>query len=63
MAQSTTEIQRRSDAKRGVKVKGLKLTIETIELLERLTEQTGDAQATVVTKALIAYAEALEDQR
>ncbi|HEE9631288.1 TPA: hypothetical protein R8E83_003569 [Escherichia coli] len=57
MAQSITDIQKRSDAKRGVKVKGLKLHTDTIALLERLAEQSGESQAAVVTKALYLLAE------
>lgn len=60
MAQSISDIQKRSDEKRGVKVKGIKLHTDTIELLERLAKDTGEPQATVVTKALQLYAESLK---
>ena len=60
MAQSTTRIQAKSDAKRGLKVKGIKLHLDTIDLLERLSEQTGDPQSTVVTKAIKMYADSLK---
>lgn len=60
MAQSTSDIQKKSDDKRGVKVKGIKLHVDTIALLERLSEQTGDSQAAVVTKALHMLAESLK---
>lgn len=60
MAQSTSDIQKRSDDKRGVKVKGIKLHVGTIALLERLAEDTGESQAAVVTKALNMLAESLK---
>lgn len=60
MAQSTSDIQKKSDDKRGVKVKGIKLHVDTIALLERLSEQTGDSQAAVVTRALHMLAQSLE---
>ncbi|EDT6761312.1 hypothetical protein QB794_002260 [Salmonella enterica] len=59
MAQSIAEIQRRSDTKRGMKVKGLKMHEDVIALLERLAAQTGDSQAATVTKALELYAASL----
>ncbi|MCK1966852.1 hypothetical protein MT962_000638 [Franconibacter sp. IITDAS19] len=60
MAQSTSDIQKRSDDKRGVKVKGIKLHVDTIALLERLAEETGESQAAVVTKALNMLAESIK---
>lgn len=60
MAQSTSDIQKRSDDKRGVKVKGIKLHVDTIALLERLAEDTGESQAAVVTKALNMLAESIK---
>lgn len=60
MAQSISDIQKRSDEKRGVKVKGIKLHTDVIELLERLANETGESQAAVVTKALQLYAESLK---
>ncbi|MEG3113441.1 MULTISPECIES: hypothetical protein [unclassified Pantoea] len=59
MAQSISDIQKKSDEKRGVKVKGIKLHMNVIELLERLANETGESQAAVVTKALQMYAENL----
>lgn len=59
MAQSTSDIQKRSDDKRGVKVKGIKLHVDTIALLERLADETGESQAAVVTKALNMLAESI----
>lgn len=60
MAQSTSDIQKRSDDKRGVKVKGIKLHVDTIALLERLADETGESQAAVVTKALNMLAESIK---
>lgn len=60
MAQSISDIQKRSDEKRGVKVKGIKLHTDTIALLERLAADTGESQASVVTKALVLYSESLK---
>ncbi|MBV7434486.1 hypothetical protein KRX19_05535 [Cardiobacteriaceae bacterium TAE3-ERU3] len=60
MAKTRTEIQQKSDEKRGVKVKGLKMSLDDIALLERLAEQLGKPQATIVADALHFYAEALD---
>lgn len=60
MTQSTSDIQKRSDDKRGVKVKGIKLHVDTIALLERLADETGESQAAVVTKALNMLAESIK---
>ncbi|MFZ4835868.1 hypothetical protein [Rouxiella sp. Mn2063] len=59
MAKSITDIQKKSDEKRGVKVKGIKLHVDTIELLERLSNESGESQAAIVTKALNMLAESL----
>lgn len=52
MTQSRAEIQKRSDEKRGLKPVGLKLPIETVELLKSLANESGKSQATVITEAL-----------
>ncbi|HBE9078591.1 hypothetical protein [Serratia fonticola] len=52
MAQSIADIQRRSDEKRGVRSKGFKLPIATIELIESLAAQTGKPQSAVITEAV-----------
>jgi len=57
---STTDIQRKSDEKRGLKVKSLKLHVDTIALLEQLSEQTGVPQSQVVTTALNMFAKELK---
>ena len=51
MAQSTSAIQLKSDLKRGVKSKGYKLPIETIEMIERMANQTGKSQSAIITEA------------
>ena len=40
MARTSTEIQKRSDEKRGVAAKSYKLPKETIELIAEISEQT-----------------------
>ena len=45
MAMTKAEIQKRSDEKRGVKVKGIKMKLEDIALLESLSAQSGKTQA------------------
>ncbi|MFI8417712.1 ribbon-helix-helix protein, CopG family [Serratia sp. NPDC078593] len=60
MAQSITDIQKRSDEKRGVKVKSVKLHVDTIALLERLATDTGATQANVITEALKLYEQNLK---
>lgn len=51
------EINAKSDAKRGIKQKSLKLHIDTISLLEQLSKEMGIGQNQVVTLALTQFAE------
>ncbi|WP_261154541.1 ribbon-helix-helix protein, CopG family [Serratia ficaria] len=60
MAQSITDIQKRSDERRGLKVKSVKLSVDTIALLEKLAADTGNTQATVITEALRLYEASIE---
>ncbi|MCX8578469.1 ribbon-helix-helix domain-containing protein [Gilliamella sp. B2717] len=60
MALSKSEIQKRSDEKRGVKPKGYKLTIETIELISELSKQTGAPQSKIIENAILMYQNAIE---
>lgn len=60
MALSRTEIQQKSDEKRGVKVKGLKMSLDDIALLEQLAEKTGKPQAAIVAEALHLYADSID---
>jgi predicted DNA-binding ribbon-helix-helix protein len=58
MAQSQTDIQKRSDEKRGVKVKSFKLSILTIQLIEQMAKEHGIAQNALITEAVEYYAQA-----
>lgn len=60
MALSKSEIQKRSDEKRGVKPKGYKLTIETIELISELSRQTGAPQSKIIENAILMYQNAIK---
>ena len=60
MALSKSEIQKRSDEKRGVKPKGYKLTIETIELISELSKHTGAPQSKIIENAILMYQNAIE---
>ncbi|WP_318375911.1 hypothetical protein [Enterobacter sp.] len=60
MAQSIADIQKRSDEKRGVKSKGFKLPIETIELIAALSERTGKPQSAIITEAVKMLSESLK---
>ncbi|EMQ1857093.1 hypothetical protein WEV46_004579 [Salmonella enterica] len=60
MAQSTAEIQRRSDVKRGVRPKGYKLPVETIELIASLSAQTGKPQSAIIAEAVSLYAKGFQ---
>lgn len=57
MAMTPAQIQKRSDDKRGVKIKGLKMKLEDIELLEKLSAETGLPQAELVARALREFAD------
>lgn len=57
MAMTRQEINAKSEAKRGIKQKSLKLHIETIALLEKLSNEMGIGQNQVVTQALQRLAE------
>jgi len=60
MAKSISEIQQKSDDKRGVRSKGYKLPVTTIELIEALSKQAGIAQSAVITKAVELLSENLK---
>lgn len=62
MAQSITDIQKRSDEKRGLKVKSVKLQVNTIALLEKLAADSGSTQAAIITEALKLYADKTNTQ-
>lgn len=46
------EIQKRSDEKRGVKLKSFKLPIETLTKLEQLSAKTGTPQAHLIIQMI-----------
>lgn len=58
MAKTPTQIQNDSDARRGLKVKGFKLELETIELIEQLAKQLSIPQNALLKEAIEAYAKA-----
>jgi len=60
MAKSISEIQQKSDEKRGVRSKGYKLPVKTIALIESLANETGTPQSAVITKAVNLLAESLK---
>lgn len=60
MALLKSEIQKRSDEKRGVKSRGYKLPIETIELISKLSKQTGAPQSKIIENAILMYQNAIE---
>ncbi|MCP1659344.1 hypothetical protein [Neisseria perflava] len=52
MALSRNEIQKKSEEKRGVKVKGFKLKLEDIALIEQTAAALGISQADLVVRAV-----------
>lgn len=60
MAQSTNAIQLKSDLKRGVRSKGYKLPVATIELIETLATRTGKPQSVVITEAIRMLADTIK---
>lgn len=60
MAKSISEIQQKSDDKRGVRSKGYKLPVTTIELIESLSKEAGLAQSAIITKAIEMLAESFK---
>lgn len=58
MSKSRVQIQAESDAKRSMKVKGIKLHLDTIALLEQLADASGKPQNQIVTEAIELWADA-----
>ena len=52
MALSRIEINARSEAKRGIKVKSFKLHESTIAHIEQISQQTGLSQTKLITQAI-----------
>lgn len=55
MALSKYEIQKKSDARRGLKVRGYKLPAETVDEIAHLAKLGNKSQAAVITEAIAAY--------
>ena len=55
MIKKSTEIQKRSDAKRGVKTWGTKLPIPFIKRLKALSLQIGKPQSRIIMEAVEQY--------
>ncbi|OCG19615.1 hypothetical protein [Gilliamella sp. WF3-4] len=55
MALSKAEIQKRSDEKRGVKSKGYKLPLETIDMITELSKTTRKPQSAIICDAIKLY--------
>lgn len=58
MALSRTEIQKRSDEKRGIVQKNFNLPSETVELIKTEAERRGVSQAALIALAVRSFAEA-----
>lgn len=57
MAKSITEIQAKSDMKRGVKVKGFKLHVDDIALIEHVSIDLNIPQSQLIIDAVKFYLE------
>lgn len=57
MALSRNEIQKKSDEKRGVKVKAFKMKLEDIALIEETAAKLGISQVDLVIRAVQQFAE------
>ncbi|MGX2974471.1 ribbon-helix-helix domain-containing protein [Ursidibacter arcticus] len=52
MALSRVQINAKSEAKRGIKVKSFKLHESTIAHIEQISQQTGISQSRLITQAI-----------
>lgn len=52
MAKTATQIQKESDERRGLRSKGYKLPIETIDKIAELSKRAGMPQAQVIGEAI-----------
>lgn len=57
MALSRVQINARSEAKRGIKVKSFKLHESSIAYIEQISKQTGISQTRLITEAIQALGE------
>ena len=62
MIQSASDIQKRSDEKRGMKPKTYKLHLNTIDRIELLASHSGISQAAIIANAIDIYEQSLKRQ-
>lgn len=62
MIQSASDIQKRSDEKRGMKPKTYKLPLNTIDRIELLASHSGISQAAIIANAIDIYEQSLKQQ-
>lgn len=60
MALTRAEIQKKSDAKRGVRSKGYKLPNDIIGLISELSDKTGKSQSKIIEEAILMLNNSLE---
>ena len=60
MTKSRSQINEKSNAKRGIVNKAFKLHESTVDLVKDLAEKTGISQAQIVTEALKMYEQSLK---
>lgn len=60
MALTRAEIQKKSDAKRGVRSKGYKLPNDIIDLISELSDKTGKSQSKIIEEAMLMLNNSLE---
>ena len=63
MAKSLAEIQKASDDKRGLKVKGFKIPLTEHEFIDDLAKQHGLSNAELLLQAMHHYADYLESNK
>lgn len=56
MAKTRYQLQRESDARMGVQMRGYRLPVATVEEIARLAKARGMSQAAVITAAIAAFA-------
>lgn len=56
MAKSRDQIQRESDARRGVKLSSYKFHVDFLALLSQLSEQTGKSRTAIIVEAVTTWA-------
>ncbi|AWP53623.1 hypothetical protein BVZ56_00840 [Haemophilus influenzae] len=61
MAMTRTEINAKSDKKRGVRLQSYKLHEDIIKLLAELSEKTGKSKTAIVTEGILAMEKAYKN--